>query len=462
MARDPRKILKAAQRVLDDAVMCFEGRPVGTVAARPPGAPAAENYEECFVRDFAVSALVYLADGKLDIVRNFLETVLRLREQEIQIAGHDIQPGVMPASFRVERDPGGSERLLADFGQRAIGRVAPVDSMMWWMIVLHAYVQASGDRELAAREDFQGVMQEILELCLSGSFECLPTLLVPDGSGMIDRRLGVYGHPLEIQALFYAMLHTAGDLFGSGPQARGLGERARQRQDALRDYIRTHYWMDLARLNEMHRFHTEEFGSDTANRLNIYPESLPDWLEHWVPEQGGYLVGNLGPGRIDVRFFALGNLLAVLFGLASEQQTQDVMDLYEARWSDLVGAMPVKICYPALEGELWRAITGSDPKNRPWSYHNGGNWPVLLWPFVAAALKAERRDLANNACALAAAKVLQHDWPEYYDGRTGRLIGQRANLNQTWSAAAFLLAYKLLDDPELLAMFPGQVILQAG
>ena len=49
--------------------------------------------------------------------------------------------------------------------------------------------------------------------------------------------------------------------------------------------------------------------------------------------------------------------------------------------------MPVKICYPAVEGEHWRLQTGSDPKNVPWSYHNGGNWPVLLWAFVAAAVK---------------------------------------------------------------------------
>ncbi|MGD8356893.1 MAG: glycoside hydrolase 100 family protein [Lysobacterales bacterium] len=462
MAKNIDSILEEATRLLDEAVVCFKGRPVGTVAARPPGTPAARNYEECFIRDFAVSAFVFLADGKFEIVRNFLETVAHLREQEISLAGHDIQPGVMPASFRVEQDEDGSERLLADFGQRAIGRVAPVDSMMWWMVVLHAYVQASGDRELPAREDFQRAMREVLELGLRASFECLPTLLVPDGSCMIDRRLAMYGHPLEIQALFYGMLHTTGDLFDPEGESKGPFGRARERMETLRDYIRDQYWMDLARLNEMHRLHTDEFGSDADNILNIYPESLPGWLEEWIPEQGGYLVGNLGPSRIDARFFALGNLLGVLFGLASEKQTQALMDLYEARWTDLVGTMPVKICFPALEGELWRAMVGSDPKNRPWSYHNGGNWPVLLWPFVAAALKAQRRDLAEKACDIAASKLREHQWPEYYDGRSGRLIGQRANLNQTWSAAGFVLAHKLLENPDLLAMFPGQVILEAG
>jgi len=105
-------------------------------------------------------------------------------------------------------------------------------------------------------------------------------------------------------------------------------------------------------------------------------------------------------------------------------------------------------------------MTGCDPKNAPWSYHNGGNWPVLLWPFVAAALITRRRELADRALAIAADKLVVHDWPEYYDGRTGRLIGRRANLNQVWSAAGFILSHKLMDNPELLAMFPGQPVME--
>ncbi|XP_044460538.1 neutral/alkaline invertase 3, chloroplastic-like isoform X2 [Mangifera indica] len=40
-----------------------------------------------------------------------------------------------------------------------------------------------------------------------------------------------------------------------------------------------------------------------------------------------------------------------------------VLDLIETKWSDLVADMPLKICYPALEGQEWQIITGSDPKN---------------------------------------------------------------------------------------------------
>lgn len=41
----------------------------------------------------------------------------------------------------------------------------------------------------------------ILKLCLADGFDMFPTLLVTDGSCMIDRRMGIHGHPLEIQVM---------------------------------------------------------------------------------------------------------------------------------------------------------------------------------------------------------------------------------------------------------------------
>lgn len=450
-----RRALDSAYRLLDEAVMHYCGKPVGTVAARDPNGPAAPNYEECFVRDFAVSGFVYLADGKPDVVANFLDVTLQLLAQELDLEGQEMQPGVMPASFGVLHGANG-ESLLADFGDRAIGRVAPVDAMMWWMILMYAYVRRTGDRRLSGEAASLEHMENVLRLCLKGSFEVFPTLLVPDGSFMIDRRMGVYGHPLEIQALLYAVLQIVDDLFAPGPSNQALLDLAAQRRQRLRDYVRSEYWLDADRLSEIHRYATEEFGRHNHNPLNIYPESVPQWVDSWLPEQGGYLVGNLGPGRFDTRYFAFGNLLAIIFGLADEDQAQRIMDLYEARWGDLIGAMPIKLCYPALEGVEWQLLTGGDPKNQPWSYHNGGNWPVGVWIFVAAALRAHRRELAERAMTIAAASLPAQGWPEYYDGRTGRMIGRHANLNQTWSAASFIFAHRMLEAPELLAMFPGQ------
>jgi len=438
-------ILQEARSLVEQAVITYHGRPVGLMAAHN-GLPTAANYRDCFVRDFFVSGLLFLLEGQSERVRSFLGTVLEIREQELEIEGHEILPGIMPASFKVVDDRNG-ERIVADFGDRAIGRVAPVDSMMWWTILLAAYVRVTGDRSLLERPDCRQALRTTLTLCLQGSFEVFPTLLVPDAAFMIDRRMDVYGHPLEIQALFYGMLLAMAELDEWVEDYHVLAQRAEQRRKRLLDYIRRYYWLDRAQLNKLYEEQEEEFGSHVCNIFNLYSESIPEWVKPWLPKQGGYFIGNLGVGRLDPRFFAQGNLLAILFGLADPGQARALMDLYTARWDDLTGQMPLKIVFPALEGEAWRLFTGSDPKNRPWAYHNGGHWPVLLWIFAAAAIRAERQDLAERAWQVAAHRLVQDNWPEYYDGRHGEQPGEQANRYQIWSAAGLLLARRLIDDP---------------
>ncbi|MDA3878224.1 MAG: glycoside hydrolase 100 family protein [Halothiobacillus sp.] len=445
---DRSPALADAYRLLDSALITYQGKAVGTMASPDPRAPA-ENYQDCFVRDFVSAGLVMLLEGRSDIVRSFLSLIMHLRDQQEEIEGQQVAPGVLPASFRVVQNASGEETLIADFGDRAIGRVAPVDSMMWWAILLRAYVHSTGDTGFAKTPEVQRMLRMILNLCLQSRFEVFPTLLVPDGSFMIDRRMGVNGHPIEIQALFDMTLRCA-ELLEADEGNRWLVDLAVRRRHVLKEYIQNYYWLDMDELNRVNRFSTEMFGQDVDNLFNIYPESIPGWVPDWLPDGAGYFVGNLGPGRIDFRFFSQGNLLALVAGLASPSQSQGMMNLIEQRWDDLIGRMPMKLVYPAIESHEWRLITGSDPKNTPWSYHNGGNWPVLIWSLTAAAVSCGREDLAKRAYEVAENRLLRDGWPEYYDGRHGRLMGRKANLHQVWSATGLIFAQHLLDDPSKL------------
>lgn len=434
-------ITEIAQQTLEDAIIYHHGSPVGIVAACNSKGETL-NYDQCFTRDFAVSALTFLMQGKTDIVRNFLTTMIELQNCRKQMDCFQPGQGLMPASFKVD-----GEQIIPDFGESAIARVAPVDSGFWWLFVLRAYVKATGDVNLAHQPNFQQGIRLLLDLYLTPRFEMLPTMLVPDGSFTIDRRMGVYGHPLDIQALFFMALRAAQELLPSSPENDPYLEAARDRVTHLAYHIRQYYWLNLARLNEIHRYDVEEYGETAINQFNIYPDTIPDWLIDWLPETSGYFVGNLGPGRIDYRFFSQGNLMAIIASLADETQSQAIMDLIEKRWRDLVGQMPMKLCFPALEGQDWRTLTGSDPKNVPWSYHNGGSWPFLLWLLTAAAQKTGRTQLAQQALDLARQRLPNDQWPEYYDSRNGRLIGRQARLFQTWTIAGFLSAQTLLEDP---------------
>lgn len=143
-----------------------------------------------FVRDFVPSALAFLMNGEDEVVKNFLLKTLLLQSWEKRVDQFKLGEGVMPASFKVLHDPVRNfETLIADFGESAIGRVAPVDSGFWWIILLRAYTKSTGDTSLAEKPECQRGMRLILSLCLSEGFDTFPTLLCADGCCMIDRRM---------------------------------------------------------------------------------------------------------------------------------------------------------------------------------------------------------------------------------------------------------------------------------
>jgi hypothetical protein len=230
--------------------------------------------------------------------------------------------------------------------------------------------------------------------------------------------------------------------------AQELKRSINSRLSALLFHIQEYYWLDIHKLNEIYRYKTEEYSDDAVNKFNIYPEQVSKWLFEWIPNKGGYFIGNLQPAQMDFRFFSLGNFWSICSSLATKSQAEDILDLVESKWDDLIGTMPLKICFPAFAEDEWRIITGSDPKNTAWSYHNGGSWPTLMWQFTVACLKMGRPDLAQRAVETAEKRLSRDRWPEYYDTPSGRFVGKQARLFQTWTIAGFLVTKLLLRNPE--------------
>ncbi|GMH29706.1 hypothetical protein Nepgr_031549 [Nepenthes gracilis] len=118
---------------------------------------------------------------------------------------HSPKQGLMSASFKVRLillngDDSTTKKILdPNSSEAAIGSVTLVDSGLWWIILLCAYGRCFRDLSVQERVDVQIGIQRILKLCLAGGFDMFPTLLIIDGSYMIDHRMGINGHPLEIQ-----------------------------------------------------------------------------------------------------------------------------------------------------------------------------------------------------------------------------------------------------------------------
>ncbi|KAJ7973244.1 Neutral/alkaline invertase [Quillaja saponaria] len=293
--REGSDIEKEGWRLLQDAVVTYCGNPVGTMAANDPGDKQPLNYDQVFLRDFVPSALAFLLKGEGEIVKNFLLHTLQLQSWEKTVDCYSPGQGLMPASFKVRTVPLDGNKyeevLDPDFGESAIGRVAPVDSGLWWIILLRAYGKIMGDYSLQERVDVQTGLKMILNLCLSDGFDMFPSLLVTDGSCMIDRRMGIHGHPLEIQALFYSALRCSREMLSSNDGSNNLVRAINNRLSALSFHIREYYWVDMKKINEIYRYKTEEYSTDATNKFNIYPEQIPLWLMDWVPEEAlGHII----------------------------------------------------------------------------------------------------------------------------------------------------------------------------
>jgi Alkaline and neutral invertase len=473
-------IAQAEELFWKQALVTCQNRTVGAVAAiqnHSPGDFHGDlNYGEVFIRD-NVPVMVYLMiKGKTEVVRHFLDTSFSLQSTKTPTVG------IFPTSF-TERDG----LVMADYGQRAIGRVASVDASLWIPILAHLYVQKTGDTEWAAQSKIQVGLTQLLTLLLRPRFHHAPTLYVPDAAFMIDRPLDVWGAPLEIQTLLYGALLCCAKLLKIGLAHKGIvnppvdGNLPRHQiprdpftaqqvkhyvgaiacAKDLRRYLLRHYWVNSKSIQVLRQRPNEEYGDRAVNEYNIRTETIPHWLQDWLGKRGGYLLGNIRTGKPDFRFFTLGNCLGALFDVLSYNQQEALFYLIAQNQKDLVAQMPLRICHPPLDDEDWRRDTGYDPKNRPWSYHNGGHWPCLLWFLCAGALRLPQvyegvdsefqevtRELLESSYKLLLEQLPAQRWAEYFDGPTGLWTGQQTRYYQTWTIVGFLLVHHLLDvDP---------------
>jgi Alkaline and neutral invertase len=454
---DAADAVKVARDLLfKQAMVSIGGEWGGSVAAIPTGTTDPTlNYSEIFIRDNVPVMAYMLLMGEFSTVKNFLTTCLQLQSTQFQTKG------IFPTSF-VEHD----HKLVPDYGQRAIGRVVSIDATLWWPILAWSYVKRSGDYEFARSAAVQNGLNSFLELVLHPGFRDAPTLYVPDGAFMIDRPMDVWGAPLEIQSLLYGALLSAAGLLQidlKERQGRSIASSSQSERlktclawiKRLRRYMLVHYWVTSKTVQVLRRRPTEQYGELIENEYNIQTETIPHWLQDWLRNQGGYLIGNIRTGRPDFRFFTLGNCLGSVFDLISTPQQLSLFRLISSNRDDLVAQMPLRICHPPLEDVDWRKKTGFDRKNLPWCYHNAGHWPCLLWFMALAVLRhpqqnhlvvQESRDLLQHAYHLLLTQLPRQQWAEYFDGPTGTWQGQQARVNQTWTIVGFLLVHHLLHE----------------
>jgi hypothetical protein len=143
------------------------------------------------------------------------------------------------------------------------------------------------------------------------------------------------------------------------------------------------------------------------------------------------------------RFDTLGNLLAILFGVANAAQAGKILDYIHG--CGLNEPYPVQAVYPVLQpgDKDWRDYYRVRNLNLPHHYHNGGAWPFIGGLYVAALVQAGRqaeaeRQLARLTDMVRAGRTREWEFNEWFHGQAGRPMGFAG---QSWTAAMYLFAH---------------------
>lgn len=400
----------ANRELVDEAY--DRARDVLLKCAHQKGIKAAEEYyPHVWARDGVIASFgaLLLDDGKADLaVRATLET-LGERQNE---TGH--VPNFLPLDSNA---PPGTNNAI--------------DSNLWFIIGHHHFFQRRGDREFLTA-NFDRLTKAAFWLRCQDFNDCglLESHEGSDWADLLANRFNV----LFPNVLYFRALSAMAEI------AEGIGRDgssyARSAKDVERklnllfwlpddEAARTRAQAELAKMNG-------EWSSAYAQASALY-WSRPYYLPY-------VLWRIVGDDRLDT----LGNLLAILFGLADPARANAVLDYIRERGVNR--PYPAKACYPVIQPGHpdWRPYYLNREYCKPHSAHNGGIWPFIGGFYVAALVRAGRKDEAKRELELLAQANRQSrsvgEWGfnELLHGETGLPIGAE---HQAWSAAMYLVAH---------------------
>jgi len=238
------------------------------------------------------------------------------------------------------------------------------------------------------------------------------------------------GKGLYLNCLYVLALRSAARLLqASDPKE---SRRFLYRAKIVSDRVNQWFWYRGDRDMLRHISHTFSTGNthlqDSLGRKRWMPEKryLLD-EEYYLPYLGFRAAGEW--------FDSLGNLLAILAGIADDRQTGIILEFISRHSLD---AWPLRSLTPVVQpGDPdWRDYYGT--LNPPHHYHNGGVWPFIGGFYVAALVASGRLSAAYEALKSLGDLNLRGEFNEWHHGQTGEPMGVR---DQAWSAGMFLLAF---------------------
>jgi glycogen debranching enzyme len=385
-------------------------------------------YQQVWARDSMISGLgLWLCQDRegaaihqrsLDSLRHYQSPLGKIAHN---VGYSDLaDPALVALGGTLDGGHAGERRIVTDTTHAGC-----VDSNLWY-ILGHYYHFTLGQDSAYLHEVWPSLEQSLLWLRYQDSNECglLEVHEAMDWADLFSNHYNV----LYDNVLYFAVWKAMGQM----AQALGLpAELYFTAADDVRQKINTLLW--------------------------VGPEAPKDWAwiraerKEWIyPIQRvetelvirPFYLPFMGFRDYTDRFDTLGNLLAILFGVADSAQSNRILDYIHQ--TGVNEPHPVASLYPVVQpGEReWREYFRVRNLNQPHHYHNGGIWGFIGGFYVAALVQAGRMDeAAHQLDKLTRMNQLgvrgEWEFNEWFHGVSGRPMGFAG---QSWSAAMYLFA----------------------
>ena len=267
----------------------------------------------------------------------------------------------------------------------------------------------------------------------------------PSGGDWMDSTLQRSGKLLYVNALY----HRA--LLGMAAMFPGEAEAYRARAALLRRKIDLLLWPEP----ESDHAALLEDDSHPLERGTAFPHPVgPAARRAAVRKDRSHYISHVDGGRYVDECDVLGNVLAVLYAVASAERARRIMQHLLASSAASLYPMPT-YTRSFLPGDRWGMYRQDleafqDPRwrNPPGRYHNGGIWPFIGGLYVVALHRVGMvSEAAHELLRVAAANRLSgepsREWGfhEWIDAGTGAPAGAAG---QSWSAGTLVLAARVV------------------
>jgi len=374
-----------------------------------------ENYYSVWARDHSICSIAACLTDDEELIKTAKQGVLLLLRKQID-------HGQVPSYIEIEN----RKRVYG-----GLGSITSIDSNMWIVIASAILRKRTRDRRLISANNMvrYARLYRLLKAFDSNDCGLIEVHRAGDWADVFNRTY----HVLYDECLYYEALKALTFLFREASAQKNPEEISKRIKKRIR-------WLSKRRPKVKRRIN--EFFWFTEDNI---PRIMEEYMiyDEIEPAEYNYYQSHLMPFKMywQKSFEDFGNILAILTNIADKAKKRKIIRYVLE--NEVNRPFPIRcLDPPVFEGGLgWQSIYKY--KEQPYTYHNGGVWPMIAGFWIHALARNRFKRTAKRELRSLAAQLKKQDWMfnEYMHGKTGDPMGKR---EQAWSAAGYIIAYQSL------------------